>query len=123
MVLLQERDHYRREAELMAVALSMSSHCGILLVMNDSAVRRHVHSESFGHESPTLKRGLVIIGSLLRALWQSYFPARNLLSYGMRVNKCDMQFRRARFLSSDRTMYHGAASVSVASNIISRARE
>jgi len=34
-----------------------------------------------------------------------------------------MQFSRARFLSSERTMCHGACSVSVASSIISRARE
>ena len=34
-----------------------------------------------------------------------------------------MQFRRARFLSSERRMYQGANGVSVASNIMSRAWE
>ena len=34
-----------------------------------------------------------------------------------------MQLRRARRLSSDRRMYHGACFVSVASSIMSRARE
>ena len=43
--------------------------------------------------------------------------------YGIRLNKWEMQFRRARFLSSERTMCQGEASVSVASSILSRARE
>jgi hypothetical protein len=34
-----------------------------------------------------------------------------------------VQFRRARFLSSDGTMYQGASSVSVAFSVMSRARE
>ncbi len=34
-----------------------------------------------------------------------------------------MQLRRARRLSSERTMYHGASLVSVVSSIMSRARE
>ena len=33
----------------------------------------------------------------------------------MRLNRCEMQLSRALFLSLDRTMYHGANSVSVVS--------
>jgi hypothetical protein len=44
-------------------------------------------------------------------------------SYGMRVSKSATQLSRARFLSSDRTMYQGACGMSVAASMASRARE
>src|SRR5262245_28464811 len=37
--------------------------------------------------------------------------------YGIWLSRCEMQLRRARFLSSDCTMCQGARSVPVASNI------
>ena len=43
--------------------------------------------------------------------------------YGIRLNRCEMQLRRARFLSSECTMYQGVFSLSLASSIMSRARE
>ena len=43
--------------------------------------------------------------------------------YGISFSSCAMVFSRARFLSSDRTMYQGAMLVSVALSMASRARE
>ena len=48
---------------------------------------------------------------------------KGISSYEMLLSKCAMQFRWARFLSSDGTMYQGDAAVSVAASIASRARE
>src|SRR5262245_41200829 len=65
--------------------------------------------------------------------WSSYSPLSERLGnfifspstslYGIRLSKCEIQLRRARFLSSERTMYQGASWVSVSSSIMSRARE
>ena len=49
--------------------------------------------------------------------------AREIFSYGIIERICEMQLRRPRRLSSDRTIYHGACLLSVFSNIMSRARE
>ena len=65
--------------------------------------------------------GLVVVGALLDRLGSSIFSRVTFL-YGMRF-RCAMQLRRARFLSSDRRMCHGACFVSVALSIMSRARE
>src|SRR5208337_3024854 len=44
---------------------------------------------------------------------------RSLFGYGSEARKCCMQLRRARFLSSDLTIVHGASAVSVLKNIAS----
>src|SRR3954453_6314781 len=51
----------------------------------------------------------------------SFTLSRGVSSKGTTLSKCDMQFRRAAFLSSDRMMCQGAWDVSVASSISSRA--
>src|SRR6266851_268059 len=48
---------------------------------------------------------------------------RLIFAYGISLRMCEMQLSRARRLSSERTMYQGACSLSVASSIMSRARE
>src|SRR5262249_44638023 len=48
---------------------------------------------------------------------------RGTLSYGIRLRRWAIQFRRARRLLSERMMYHGAWAVSVTSSMRSRARE
>src|ERR1043166_3659659 len=65
--------------------------------------------------------------------WSSYAPfieRLGSLTFGLGTflcgttfNKCAMQLRRARFLSSERTRCHGAHFVSVALSIRSRAHE
>src|SRR5262249_13363198 len=69
----------------------------------------------------------------LSADWSSYLllPDRfgsltfvcAIFLYGIDLRMCAMQLSRARRLSSDRTMYHGACLLSVAFSIMSRARE
>src|SRR5262249_39193529 len=65
--------------------------------------------------------------------WSSYAPfierfgsftfPRRTLFHGLKLRMWARQLRRARFLSSERRMYQGACSVSVAASIVSRARE
>src|SRR3979490_3227330 len=65
--------------------------------------------------------------------WSSYLPlsdrvgsftfARLTFLYGIVCKMCEMQLRRARRLLSERTICHGACLLSVAFNIMSRARE
>ena len=57
----------------------------------------------------------VPIMSALATISGSGRPTRraSLFVYGNAARKCRMQFRRARFLSSDLTIVHGASAVSV----------
>ena len=73
----------------------------------------------FGHE---------LVGIVGLDIAVRFLPLRQRLvsrqfSYGTCVKRCEITFRRARCLSSERTTNHGAHGVSVALNMSSRARE
>src|SRR5262245_51124742 len=53
----------------------------------------------------------------------SFTFGRSIFLWGISFKRCEMRFSRARFLSSERTMYQGACRVSVALSMASRARE
>jgi len=81
-----------------------------------SPTPRKVSSVRFLDEPSALQRGLVVVGALVGPFRSfTFFPGAFLC--GIRRRSCAMQFRRARRLSSDGTMYHGACSVSVASSM------
>ena len=79
-------------------------------------------SVPFGHEPSPPQWRLVVIRLFGGTRGTGTF-CRGTLSYGIRLRRCAMQFSRARRLSFEGTMCHGAWAVSVFSNIRSRARE
>src|SRR5262245_32597650 len=74
------------------------------------------------NEAPALDWRLVVVLPMVRALRQLHLGSDFFL-YGIDFRMCEMQFRRARRLSSERAICHGAYLLSVASSMRSRARE
>ena len=85
-----------------------SSGAGLMRIPARTSARRAMRDRRRRRPSPDREASLFCAGIFLWGIWSS---------------KWRMQLRRARRLSSERTMCHGANLVSVAANIASRARE
>ena len=86
-----------------------------------SAAVGHLGSVDLPHEAPAFHRALVVVVVLFNRLGSLTFSARAFL-YGIADRICEMQFSRARRLSSERTMYHGACGCRWLQHHVARAR-
>ena len=78
-----------------------------LLAAGAADLAKRFHLPSAASPAPIMSALATISGSGRPTCWASLFV------YGNAARKCRMQFRRARFLSSDLTIVHGASAVSV----------
>ena len=108
-----------------------NSNYGFNLSLWDRLFRTYTAQPEAGHQGMTIGLTPYQSEAPTRFGWSLWLPFRTPTARADRkdnaaldpLRKCERTLRRARFLSSERTIYQGAKSVSVASNIMSRARE